>query len=441
MDNLQKLSMREVANRIRSGRLSSTAYTQHLLARTDARDPQVQAWQWLDRDRAKALALEADLADSPRRAADLLHGVPIGVKDIIETAGIPTGMGCQAYADYIPPRSAEIVTRLESAGAFVIGKTVTTEAAFMVPSKTRNPWNTAHTPGGSSSGSAAAVACGMIPAALGTQTNGSVIRPAAFCGVVGYKPGFGQISTAGILPFSTTFDQPGVFARDVADAALLASCLTRQRRVISADVTTAKSPPRLAAVKSPVWHLAQSEQRVRFDKDIAKLRAAGASVDVVEIPLAFDRAVRVHRVIMLYEAARAARRVRAAYREKISAFLNDALDEGERTTDAQYRDALKIRTALQLSLAEFFDRGYSAIITPPAAGEAPASLAATGDPRFCTLWSLVGVPAISIPTGLGPRGLPLGLQIVAAAEEENYLLSTALWCERQLPFRGLDQEG
>jgi Asp-tRNA(Asn)/Glu-tRNA(Gln) amidotransferase A subunit family amidase len=159
---------------------------------------------------------------------------------------------------------------------------------------------------------------------------------------------------------------------------------------------------------------------------------------LIEIPLAFDPAVRVHRVIMLYEAARAARKVRATYRDKLSAFLNAALDEGERTSDMQYREAMKTRAALQLDLAEFFDRGYSAIITPPAPGEAPATLAATGDPRFCTLWSLVGVPAISIPTGLGPRGLPLGLQIVAAAEEEDYLLSTALWCERQLPFRGLN---
>lgn len=438
MDNLHKLSMREVASRIRGGRLSSTAYTQHLLSRIDAREPQVQAWQWLDHGRAKALALEADRADSPRRAADVLHGVPIGVKDIIETGGIPTGMGCAAYADYVPARSAEIVARLENAGAFVLGKTVTTEAAFMVPAKTRNPWNVAHTPGGSSSGSAAAVACGMVPVALGTQTNGSVIRPAAFCGVVGYKPGFGQISTDGIFPFATTFDQPGVFARDVADAALLASCLTLHRRVISAEVLAAKSPPRLAAVKSPVWYLAQPEQRDRFERDIRRLREAGASVDLIEIPLEFDQAVRTHRLIMLYEAARAARKVRAAFREKISSYLNDALDEGERVTDAQYRDAMKFRLVLHSRLAEFFDRGYSAIITPPAAGEAPPTLAVTGDPRFCTLWTMMGVPVISIPTGLGPRGLPLGLQIVAAAEEENYLLSTASWCERQLPFSGLE---
>lgn len=437
MMELYKLGLLEAARRIRSGRLTSAAYTESLLARINAREKDVQAWQWLDADRARSLAAEADQATSPMRVAHPLHGIPVAVKDIFYTAGIPTEMGCRAYAGFVPEETADVVARLESAGGIMLGKTVTTEAAFMQPSKTRNPWNVAHTPGGSSSGSAAAVAAGFVAGALGTQTNGSVIRPAAFCGVVGYKPSFGQMSSRGMLPFSPTLDQPGVFARSVADAAFLASCLTSQRNAIAPEVRAARSAPRLAAVRSPAWYLAQPAQRTQFQADIDRLRDAGASVDVLEVPGEFDAAIRVHRTIMLYEAARLSRAARQVSREGFSDLLNKALDEGDAIRDADYRDALKARTHLQQSLAQFFDRGYSAIITPPAAGEAPASLDTTGDPRFCTPWSLVGAPAITIPTGKGPSGMPLGLQIVGAAEEENYLLATAAWCEMHSPFRGL----
>lgn len=437
MTDLFKLGLREAAQRIRAGRLQPSHYMASLLERIERLEREVQAWQWLDRARATEAAKQADQADAHWRAAHPLHGVPIGVKDNFYTAGIPTTMGCKLYERFVPRESAELVVRLESAGAILLGKTVTTEAAFMVPAKTRNPWNPKHTPGGSSSGSAAAVAAGMVPGALGTQTNGSVIRPAAFCGVVGYKPSQGMLSVRGVMPFSPSLDQPGVFARSVADAAFLASCLTVQRSAIAADVTVLRSAPKLAAVRSPVWYLAQPEQRAQFDADIARLREAGASIDILEIPGEFDQAHKIHRTIMRVEAARVSRKVRAQYRSAFSDYLNEALDEGERIPDAEYREAMKARTQLQHSLASFFDRGYSAIITPPAAGEAPASLETTGDPRFCTIWTLTGAPALTVPTGKGPNGLPLGLQIVGAAEEENYLLGTAAWCEKHSPFRGL----
>jgi len=437
MTELYRLGLRDAALRIRSGKLTSVDYTRDLIARIDALEEDVQAWQWLDRGRALELAARADKADNALRVAHPLHGVPIGVKDLFYTAGIPTEMGCRAYAGYVPQVTADVVTRLESAGGIMFGKTVTTEAAFMVPSKTRNPWNIDHTPGGSSSGSAAAVAAGFVAGALGTQTNGSVIRPAAFCGVVGYKPSFGQISARGAMPFAPTLDQPGVFARSIADAAFLASNLTAQRTVITPEVRPLRNAPKLAAVRSPAWYLAQPEQRLQFDADIGRLREAGASVDVVEIAGGFDHAHKVHRTIMLYEAARLARKAREIWRGGFSDYLNQALDEGESMRESDYRDALKIRTQLQQVLAEFFDRGYAAIITPPAAGEAPASRDTTGDPRFCTIWTLVGVPAITIPTGKGTHGMPLGLQIVGAAEEENYLLASAAWCERHSPFNAL----
>ena len=437
MTELYKLSLREAALRIRSGKLTSTDYTRDLIARIDVLEKDVQAWQWLDRARAIELAVRADNADSARRAAHPLHGIPIGVKDLFYTAGIPTEMGCRAYAGYVPEFSADVVLRLESAGGIMFGKTVTTEAAFMVPSKTRNPWNISHTPGGSSSGSAAAVAAGFVAGAIGTQTNGSVIRPAAFCGVVGYKPSFDQMSARGAMPFSQTLDQPGVFARSVADAAFLASSLTAQRTVITPEVRPLRNAPKLAAVRSPVWYLAQPDQRMQFDADINRLRDAGASVDVLEIAGEFDGAHKVHRTIMLFEAARLAKKARDIWRDGFSDYLNAALDEGENIREVDYRDALKARAHLQQSLAEFFDRGYSAIMTLPATGEAPATLANTGDPRFCSIWTLVGLPAIVIPTGKGPKGMPLGLQLVGAVEEENYLLATAAWCERYSPFKGL----
>jgi len=437
MTDLFRLGLRDASLRIRAGKLSSADYTRHLIARIDALEKDVRAWQWLDRARALELAGRADKADSAMRVAHPLHGIPIGVKDLFYTAGIPTEMGCRAYVGYVPDVTADVVLRLESAGGIMFGKTVTTEAAFMVPSKTRNPWNISHTPGGSSSGSAAAVAAGFVAGAIGTQTNGSVIRPAAFCGVVGYKPSYGQMSARGALPFSTTLDQPGVFARSVVDAAFLASTLTAQRTVITPEVRPLRNAPKLAAVRSPAWYLAQPDQRMQFEADIERLRDAGASVDVLEIAGEFDGAHKVHRTIMLFEAARLAKKAREAWRGGFSDFLNQALDEGESIRDTDYRDALKARAHLQQSMAEFFDRGYSAIMTPPAAGEAPATLENTGDPRFCTIWTLVGLPTIVIPTGKGPKGMPLGLQLVGAAEEENYLLATAAWCERYSPFKGL----
>ncbi|MFO1318018.1 MAG: amidase [Burkholderiales bacterium] len=432
------LGLREAAAAITTGTLSSVDLVASCLDRIRLWESRVQAWVHLD----EAGALRAARAADRRRGAqssrvDALPGIPVGIKDIIDVAGMPTRMGSPIYADHWPRASARLVERLARSGAIPLGKAVTTEFAFMAPSRTRNPWNAAHTPGGSSSGSAAAVACGMVPAALGTQTNGSVIRPAAFCGVVGYKPGKGRISIEGVLPFSTTLDQPGVFARSVSDAALLASWITDQASVISHDIAVAKTAPCLYAVRSPVWDRTEPAQRQRFDADIAALRAGGADVRERELPPAFADAHRVHRTIMLAEAARAAHAIRLRHRDGISETLNRALDEGEGIRDATYQEALDARSRLIEAFTAFVDDGRAAVITPPAAGEAPQGLEATGDPAFCTIWTLLGTPAITIPTGLGPRGLPLGLQIVARPLESNYLLAVAAWCERHLPFAGL----
>lgn len=432
---LHALPLREAARRIAIGELSSETYTRALLERIAQKESVVQAWAWLDEGRAMEAARRLDAKRAAGGFLGPLHGLPIGVKDILLTRGIPTRMGSRIYERYIPDHSAEVVDRLEAAGAFTLGKTVTTEFAFMVPNKTHNPWNPDHTPGGSSSGSAAAVACGMVAAALATQTNGSVIRPAAFCGVVGYKPGVSVLSAEGVLPFSPTLDQPGVMARSVEDAAFLAAHIAHSRWALSAHIHALPNPPELLACRTPAWHLATAAQRARYDLDIERCRAAGAVVEEREMPPLFNESHRVHRCIMLYEAARAARQVRAHYRNLVSDFLNKALDEGEGITDVEYRSALEKRLAMKRLFSGLMEE-HDAILTPPAPGEAP-TMETTGDPGLCTLWTLLGVPAITIPTGTGPHGLPLGLQIIGNPGESNHLLATAAWYERLAAFKGL----
>ncbi len=432
---LHALAIKEVARRLAIGELTSEAYTRALLARIQETEPSVQAWAWLDAEHALNAARKLDAKRATGHFLGPLHGLPIGVKDILLTGGVPTGMGSKIYAQYVPDHNAEVVDRLEAAGGFFLGKTVTTEFAFMVPAKTRNPWNTNHTPGGSSSGSAAAVACGMVAAAIATQTNGSIIRPAAFCGVVGYKPGKGVLSAEGILPFSPTLDQPGVIARTVDDAAFVAARIAHSKWALSPQVTAMRNPPLLLAYRTHAWHLTTQAQRARFQHDIEKFRIAGAVVEEQDMPALFNESHRVHRCIMLYEAARASRAVRSAYRNLISDFLNKALDEGETISDSDYRSALEKRLAMKRTFAGLLE-DHDAIITPPAPGEAP-SFESTGDPSLCTLWTVLGVPAITIPTGLGPQGLPLGLQIIGNPGESNHLLATAAWCERQARFKGL----
>ena len=437
MKNLHTLNLCELTQAIRSGDITCADYTRACLTRIAQMEPQVQAWAWLAPERAMACAEQADvqrvaglLAGKP---LGLLHGIPVGIKDIFNTAGIPTAMGSPVFAGNIPGESAEAVSRLEGAGAFVMGKTVTAEFAFLTPGKTRNPWNPAHTPGGSSSGSAAAVAAGFVPAAIGTQTNGSVIRPAAFCGVVGFKPSQGLISNRGIWSFSPSLDQVGIFTRSVADAALLAAQLVENPHDLAAAIVPLNTAPRLAAVRSPVWHLATEAQQRRFAGNIAALSKAGALIEEIELPAAFGDAHRAVRTIMLFEAAHGQGfgELRSKHREALSPLLNDFLDQGEQVSETAYHAALALRGRLKEELNSFMQR-FDAIITPPATGEAPRDLSSTGDASFCTIWSLTGAPAITIPAGLGPQGLPLGLQIVGAHLDDNRTLAVAQWCERLL---------
>ena len=428
------LTLTAATEAIRNGALSSATLTQSLLDRIESTDANVQAWAWLDRDRVMSAARAQDAKRAAGGASDL-EGVPIGVKDIIATAGVPTQMGSPIYAGAVPDIDAACIDRLARAGGIVLGKTVTTEFAFMQPGKTRNPWHPAFTPGGSSSGSAAAVALGQAPAAIGTQTNGSMIRPAAYCGVVGFKPGKGVLPFAGVHQFSSTLDTLGVFARTVADCALLAGAMAGEG-AIARSPPPRETAPALALLAEFPWVAASSEQRDALDAATGRLRAAGARVTSIALPPECGDAPAQLRRIMLHEAARELGPLQQRDRHRMSAKLNAAIDEGRAIDDGVYADLLVRRNGMIAALTRWMT-GFDAVLTPPAPGAAPEDLTQTGDPSCCTLWSLAGFPALCLPIALSPKGLPLGLQLAAPARRENSLLAVGRWCEERLPFRGL----
>lgn len=444
MGGLHHVGVKEALHGMAEGRFTCEDLVRDCLLQIAKLDPKIEAWAWLKSEVALERAREAD---RQRKAGNngALQGIPVGVKDIFDVQDVPTRMGSPVFENYMPPMSARAVRRLDEAGGVMLGKTVTAELAYFAPGKTRNPWNLAHTPGGSSSGSAAAVAARFVPAAIGTQTNGSVIRPAAFCGVVGYKPSAGLISRAGALRFSHTLDQVGVFARNVPDAAVVASALMGYAQddpdsisdfaMVPQDLDPKPlfQPPRIAAVRTQAWQSADTGQQENFTQVIAQLRRAGAVVEVVVLPDAVSRAHEVHRTIMQYEGARSFSHLQAEHRERLSAEMNRLIDEGLLIEEHVYHAALESRTRLRSELGEFMHR-YDAVLTPPACGEAPATLANTGDPVFCTIWTLCGAPAITLPSGLGAHGLPLGMQLVGGNLQDARLLQVAQWCSLQLGF-------
>jgi len=430
MKDYYRLNLRDAVMRMRAGKMSCSDYIASHIERIRALEQQISTWAWIDEERAIILARAVDT--TPIDPSHILHGIPVGIKDVIDTKDIPTSMGSEIYRDRVPSTSAPIVASLSSAGALILGKTVTAELAFLAPGKTRNPWNHAHTPGGSSSGSAAAVAAGFSPAALGTQTNGSVIRPAAFCGVVGFKPTQGRVSNVGTLNYAPSLDQIGFFTRNVSDVSWLASAVLP----LEPDLNPYKQPPRFAAIRSPVWSFVAPEQRTQFWQDINRLRLARAEVIETELPPLFNDAHQTHRRIMSYEAARYFDQVTPSQRLKLSVVLSKFIDEGNRVSIMQYENAKSLCIEMQQQLTHFLD-SYDAIITPPANGEAPLTLENTGDPHFCTIWTLCGVPAISIPTGHSPNGLPLGLQIISKQTKDSKLLRIAKWCENLMEFENL----
>ncbi|HET8576841.1 MAG TPA: amidase [Methylomirabilota bacterium] len=441
LTNLHALSASEAARLIRDGVISSLQLVEACLARVREVEGQVQAWAFLDPDHALAQARAADEFRLSGRAIGPLHGVPIGVKDIFDTADMPTENGSVLHAGRTPSRDATVVAMLRGAGAVIMGKTVTTEFATYTPGKTRNPHNGEHTPGGSSSGSAAAVAAGMVPLALGSQTNGSVIRPAAFCGVYGFKPTFGLISRHGVLPLSRTLDQVGLFARGIEDLALLAGQIvghderdpdTRPRARIPFVEVAAEEPPlppTFAFVKTPLWDRADVETKEVFAELVDEL---GDRVEEVELFPSAAEAWHWHRTIMEAEMAANLEREWERGGDRLSERLREQLTRGREVRAIDYQRAVQRVGPMSAGFAELFEQRYDAILTPAAPGTAPKGLASTGDPSFCTLWTLCGMPAVNLPLMQGSNGLPLGVQLVGPRDGDARLLRTARWLVSRL---------
>jgi Asp-tRNA(Asn)/Glu-tRNA(Gln) amidotransferase A subunit family amidase len=392
------------------------------LDRYDKWEPRLQAFAWFDRVRVREL--------EPR--GGVLAGMPVGVKDVFDTAGIPTEYGSPIFAGRVPARSALAVDRLEKSGAVMFGKTVTAELAYFAPGSTRNPWNLERTPGGSSMGSAAAVGAGIVPAAIGTQTNGSVIRPAAFCGIVGFKPSFGRLPTEGVLQFSPSLDQVGVFARSVADAALLAAVIAGDKPTVW--VPSYAAPPELAVVRTPEWDETEDAMKRSFDATLAAAGAAGAAMREISLPEHLADAISVHRTIMAEEAHRFVGAIVPAEHDRVSPQLRRLLADGAAVAAIEIEEALQAKERITDEFVAW-SAGFDAILTPSALGEAPGR-DSTGDPRFCTRWTLVGAPAITLPSGLGPNGLPLAVQLVGHLRRDRDLLEVAAWLEQRLPDIG-----
>ncbi|MGE3906965.1 MAG: amidase [Reyranellaceae bacterium] len=443
-DSPADLSLAQAALEIAEGRLSSAELVDSCLRAIDAREDEVGAFAFLDREHALR---QAEAADAHRRAGKTLgalHGLPIGIKDIFDTADMPTEFGSPIHAGRTPRRDAACVASLRAAGAVILGKTVTTEFAYFHPGRTRNPHDPQRTPGGSSSGSAAAVAARMVPGAIGSQTNGSVIRPAAFCGVVGFKPSHGLIPRSGALLLSRALDHVGVFARTVEDAALLAEAMAghhesdpdthpRARPPLAATARLKPPlPPRFAFVRTAVWEQTETATRQAFEALIARL---GDSIEEIDMDLSTSAIHELHATIMQVEMAENLRQEYERAREKLSAPLLEIIELGRTRLAVDYRRALDLADPLRAAISTVFDE-FDAIVTPAAPGEAPRGLDSTGSPAFCTIWTYLGLPAITLPLLQGSDGLPIGVQLVGRLGDDARLLRTAQSLAAQLSARG-----
>jgi Asp-tRNA(Asn)/Glu-tRNA(Gln) amidotransferase A subunit family amidase len=422
MDDLTALSACEAVARIASGRLTATALVEALLARIAAREATVRAWAHLDPD----LALAQARARDAERPTGPLHGLPIGVKDVIDTEDQPTQYNSAIYAGHRPPVDAACVARLRRAGAIVLGKTVTTEFAFVSPGPTRNPHDPTRTPGGSSSGSAAAVADRMVPVALATQTGGSTIRPAAFCGIYGYKPVLDLCETAGLKVLSPSLDTIGLMARDTADLALVSAAMAGRTPAPQGDLAT---PPKLAICRTPYIGDAEPDAIALLDRTIAAATKAGARVRDLMTPADFAGLNEAHRIIMSVETARSFAREWAHSRDKLSPELAEFIARGLRHSAAEYATAQSFVRKTKAWLAQDV-AGDEFVLSLSATGEAPSSQAATGSAIFNRLWTLLHAACLNVPLGTGAHELPLGVQLVTPRDDEERLFAVARWLER-----------
>lgn len=435
-----KLTATEALELCALGKLTSVELVKSCLTQITASDDAIRAWAYLDPEAVIAHAAECDRIRKAGLAIGPLHGIPVGLKDIIDTADMPTARGTPIFRGRRTDFDARLVELLRDAGAVIMGKTITTEMAFVHANETRNPHNPDHSPGGSSSGSAAAVAAHHVPLAIGTQTNGSVIRPASFCGTFGFKPTRGVISRTGLLQTSVSLDQVGCFGRTLADVALLTDVIGGYDGQDAASF--ARPRPRMAAgageevpvTPELVWFDLPFNDRLSDDVKAglnAVLDILGPQVTKMKPADTLSNLVAVQARIHEYEICKHQAEVFEGHWDQISETLKPVITRGRQITQTEYEDALAVKTSAETFFAHFFVE-FDAIIAPSAAGEAPKFGTGTGDPIFCTLWTLAGLPCLSLPLLIGDTGLPIGVQLIGPAEKDNRLLRTARWLQTQL---------
>ncbi|HZO81877.1 MAG TPA: amidase [Candidatus Binataceae bacterium] len=441
------LSLAEAARLLRERKLTALEMVESSLARIDRLDGAVKAWVALDRASVRRAAAELDAEASAGRIRGPLHGVPVGVKDIFYTAGLATEGGSRSLKGFVPDYDAEAVARLRRAGAIILGKTATTEFALLDPAETRNPWNLEHTPGGSSSGSGAAVAARMCQAAIGSQTVGSTIRPAAYCGIVGMKPSFGLISRHGMMALAPSLDHVGILARSVADAAAMLQAMAGAdpRDPASAPVAAADylfaiaepaRAPRIAVMPRAFDDRATPQTRVAVEAAVARLKRAGAHFEPIDPPESFAAAADSILVELTAEAAAVHRERFAEKGDLYGPKIREFVERGLAMAAWKYIAALEVQRRFRRDIDRIVGR-FDAILTPATPAPAPAGLVSTGDPSFNAPWSLSGHPVIALPCGLAPSGLPVAIQLTGRTFGEAALLGVARWCEEALGFDAL----
>jgi Asp-tRNA(Asn)/Glu-tRNA(Gln) amidotransferase A subunit family amidase len=420
---INEMTASQAVTEITEGRATSEDLVRACLEKIDNRESDVQAWVHVDGARAiaEARAIDASGSKGP------LHGLPVGFKDVIDTADMPTAYGSDIYPGHQPDADAACVALIRAAGGVVMGKTVTTEFAFVNPNKTRNPHNLDHTPGGSSSGSAAAVADFMVPLTFGTQTGGSVIRPASFCGVVGYKPSIGQFSYAGVKLLARSLDTLGAFSRSVADLALLRAALLGA----PATVQTLSGPPAIALCRTPWWDGADPSSQASVQSAAVRFTSAGANVSELELSANFAGLEDANHTIMIYEGRRSLAHEFARCEKMLSENLKSRMAHGLDISFDDYRAAIELARTCQREFDELAAK-FDAILVPSAVGEAPQGLTSTGDATFNRPWTTIGVPCVTLPNTTGRNGLPVGIQLVTPFGTDEKLLSVAVWAEGAL---------
>ena len=420
-DSPAALGAAEAARRIAAGTLTSEALLTACLERIAERDPDVRAWVHLDADAALAEARSRD-SESPRGP---LHGIPAGIKDIYDTADMPTAYGSVLYEGHLPAADSAPVAALRAAGAIVPGKTVTTEFAYLTPGPTRNPYDLGRSPGGSSSGSAAGVGDYHVPLAMGSQTGGSTIRPAAYCGVYGFKPTFGFVNIDGVRPLAMALDTAGWFARHVEDLALLGSAV---HPLIDAELRPLAAPPRIGIVRTADWERTTTDVRHAIEGVTDALATAGCAVSEVDWPEECDGLGTAWEAVIAAGAASALAPEYEQHRDRMGDHIRNLIEQGQALTPSERSAAEALALRCRALVSELFE-DYDAFLTPATGDVAPERLDSTGDPLFNRSWTLLRLPCLSVPAGLDASGLPLAAQLVGRHGGDQALLEVAAFVE------------